>query len=100
MDKLSSGVHLHLAVHQSHGAGERLLVLVSDSQDTGPGTSQAVGVIFPDIANITQERNNLKIKPLKLLSLCHGAVLLGVKLKIFIKNKIRNISEAILPSYT
>ena len=49
VDELSSGVHLHLAVHQSHGAGQRLLVLVSDLQDTGPGSSQAVGVILPDI---------------------------------------------------
>ena len=62
MDELSSGVHLHLAVHQSHGAGQGLLVLVSDSQHAGPGTSQAVGVILPGGVKTnlrTQEEENI-----------------------------------------
>ena len=64
MDKFSGGVCLHLAVHQCHGAGERLLVLVPHAEDGGPGPSQAVGVILP----------------LQLLCRSHGAVLLRVHL--------------------
>ena len=62
VDKLSSGVHLHLAVHQSHGAGQGLLVLVPPSQHAGPAGSQAVGVILPGgiKTNLrTQEEENI-----------------------------------------
>ena len=48
MDKLGSGVHLHLAVHKSHGAGQGLLVLVPGAQHAGSTPSQALRVILPD----------------------------------------------------
>ena len=62
MDELSSGVHLHLAVHQSHGAGQGLLVLVPHSQHAGSASSQAVGVILPGGVKTnlrTQEEENI-----------------------------------------
>ena len=51
VDKLGSGVHLHLAVHQGHGAGQGLLVLVPHGQHAGSVSSQAVGVVFPEREN-------------------------------------------------
>ena len=46
LDKLASHVSSHLGVHQGHGAGQRLLVLVPHPQDTGALTAQTVGVIL------------------------------------------------------
>ena len=46
LDKLASHVSSHLGMHQSHRAGQRLLILVPHPQDTRALTAQAVGVIL------------------------------------------------------
>ena len=46
LDKLASHVSSHLGMHQSHGAGQRLLILVPHPQDTRALTAQAAGVIL------------------------------------------------------